>query len=226
MLSLELTKQLDMKPITATFLHISDAMAREQLSAIRGQCPPSAPTTTPLANHGLNNQNVAGKHKSTSRRNERERNRVKHINSTFSVLRQHLPASHRCAAKMSKVDTLRNAINYIKQLQDMLSTSSPPSSSSSPSSLTSSSAASAGKENYLNSDTLRHRESVHEYNNDTSPSRSVDSQDEFQEDAGYPASVSSFASTASSLLDPTESFPVSENTEVQIMQKYYTAEWL
>lgn len=54
-----------------------------------------------------------------ARRNERERNRVKHINSTFATLRQHIP----CAAKnkkMSKVETLRSAIKYINHLQHIL----------------------------------------------------------------------------------------------------------
>ncbi len=56
---------------------------------------------------------------SVARRNERERNRVKHINTTFATLRQHIP----CAAKtkkLSKVDTLRSAIKYIKHLQQIL----------------------------------------------------------------------------------------------------------
>ena len=54
-----------------------------------------------------------------ARRNERERNRVKHINGTFSTLRQHLP----CGAKnkkMSKVETLRSAIRYINHLRQIL----------------------------------------------------------------------------------------------------------
>lgn len=54
-----------------------------------------------------------------ARRNERERNRVKHINTTFATLRQHLPTSGK-SKKMSKVDTLRSAIRYIKHLQQIL----------------------------------------------------------------------------------------------------------
>ena len=58
----------------------------------------------------------------TTRRNARERNRVKTINSTFAKLREHLPQSirGRKTRKMSKVDTLRAAIEYISCLQDLL----------------------------------------------------------------------------------------------------------
>lgn len=55
---------------------------------------------------------------SVARRNERERNRVRFINKTFSRLRQHLPCSEK--KKLSKVDTLRTAIRYIKHLQHIL----------------------------------------------------------------------------------------------------------
>ena len=44
-----------------------------------------------------------------AKRNERERNRVKHINGTFSTLKQHLPWAQK-NKKMSKVETLRSAI--------------------------------------------------------------------------------------------------------------------
>ena len=56
---------------------------------------------------------------SVARRNERERNRVKHINSTFLTLRDHLPMNGK-NKKMSKVDTLHTAIKYIKYLQQVL----------------------------------------------------------------------------------------------------------
>lgn len=57
-----------------------------------------------------------------SRRNERERNRVRYLNFTFDILRQHLPGkgSKGKAKKMSKVDTLRGAIDYIHDLQLLL----------------------------------------------------------------------------------------------------------
>jgi len=62
---------------------------------------------------------------SVARRNERERNRVSLINRTFEILRDQLPASlwgHRNLAKVSKVETLRAAIGYIRTLEDLLAT--------------------------------------------------------------------------------------------------------
>ncbi|KAK2174431.1 hypothetical protein NP493_803g00016 [Ridgeia piscesae] len=56
----------------------------------------------------------------TSKRNERERNRVRHINSTFGVLQRHLPGSTGKTKKLSKVDTLHAAVKYIKYLQGIL----------------------------------------------------------------------------------------------------------
>ncbi len=63
-----------------------------------------------------------------SRRNARERNRVRFLNMTFEVLRQHLPL-HKGGVqkgknkKLSKVDTLRGAIGYIRELQELLENS-------------------------------------------------------------------------------------------------------
>ncbi|KAG8240260.1 hypothetical protein J437_LFUL016624 [Ladona fulva] len=80
---------------------------------------------------------------SVARRNARERNRVKQVNNGFATLRQHIPpaliaaaaaersaspserSSGRCgssaaAKKMSKVETLRCAVEYIRSLQDLL----------------------------------------------------------------------------------------------------------
>jgi len=58
-----------------------------------------------------------------ARRNERERKRVSLINRTFETLRDQLPVSlwgHRNLAKVSKVETLRAAIGYIRTLEDLL----------------------------------------------------------------------------------------------------------
>lgn len=56
---------------------------------------------------------------SVARRNERERNRVKMVNNGFAVLRQHVPNGGK-NKKMSKVETLRSAVEYIRQLQKLL----------------------------------------------------------------------------------------------------------
>ncbi|CAL8260490.1 unnamed protein product [Merluccius merluccius] len=54
-----------------------------------------------------------------ARRNERERNRVKQVNAGFQTLRQHVP-SGAANKKMSKVETLRSAVEYIRALQQLL----------------------------------------------------------------------------------------------------------
>ena len=70
---------------------------------------------------------VTGKKKGTkgslgasgARRNERERNRVKQVNLGFDKLREHVPQG-RQNKKLSKVDTLKAAVSYIQQLQQIL----------------------------------------------------------------------------------------------------------
>ncbi|KAI5634336.1 helix-loop-helix DNA-binding domain-containing protein [Phthorimaea operculella] len=65
---------------------------------------------------------------SVARRNARERNRVKQVNNGFAALRQHIPSAVASALaggrgasrKLSKVDTLRLAVEYIKSLKRLL----------------------------------------------------------------------------------------------------------
>ena len=52
-----------------------------------------------------------------SRRNARERNRVKQVNNGFSTLRTHIP---HLKNKTSKVDTLRAAVDYIRALRNLM----------------------------------------------------------------------------------------------------------
>ncbi|XP_021030028.1 achaete-scute homolog 4 [Mus caroli] len=52
-------------------------------------------------------------------RNERERQRVRCVNEGYARLRQHLPREL-AGQRLSKVETLRAAISYIKQLQELL----------------------------------------------------------------------------------------------------------
>jgi len=73
-----------------------------------------------------------------ARRNARERNRVKQVNNGFAALRQHIPdeiaeifekgspkpASVAAAKKLSKVETLRMAVEYIRHLEEMLNNES------------------------------------------------------------------------------------------------------
>ncbi|XP_043189193.1 achaete-scute homolog 1-like [Amphibalanus amphitrite] len=53
------------------------------------------------------------------RRNARERNRVKQVNHGFTALRNHIPGAAK-NKKLSKVDTLRRAMEYIQSLQRQL----------------------------------------------------------------------------------------------------------
>ena len=55
----------------------------------------------------------------TTKRNQRERNRVKTVNDGFEVLRSHIPSA-KAAKKMSKVIILSHAVEYIQHLQSML----------------------------------------------------------------------------------------------------------
>ncbi|XP_035219022.1 achaete-scute homolog 1a-like [Stegodyphus dumicola] len=79
------------------------------------------------SNQSLKNKRrpVQGLHRGSAapavaRRNERERNRVRQVNLGFATLRQHVPNGAK-SKKMSKVETLRSAVQYIKQLQQLLS---------------------------------------------------------------------------------------------------------
>ena len=53
------------------------------------------------------------------KRNERERQRVRCVNEGYARLRDHLPREV-ADKRLSKVETLRAAIGYIKQLQEVL----------------------------------------------------------------------------------------------------------
>ncbi|KAF5303567.1 hypothetical protein FQR65_LT08168 [Abscondita terminalis] len=72
---------------------------------------------------------------SVARRNARERNRVKQVNNGFAALRQHIPSTvlssyspqsantstgRGANKKLSKVETLKMAVEYIRSLQQML----------------------------------------------------------------------------------------------------------
>ncbi|XP_028925531.1 achaete-scute homolog 5 [Ornithorhynchus anatinus] len=57
------------------------------------------------------------------KRNERERQRVKCVNEGYARLRGHLPGTV-SEKRLSKVETLRAAVRYIKYLQDLLNRAS------------------------------------------------------------------------------------------------------
>lgn len=55
-----------------------------------------------------------------SKRNARERSRIKTVNSAFDDLRNHVPSGRVSGKKISKVETLKSAIEYIKALQNIV----------------------------------------------------------------------------------------------------------
>lgn len=61
----------------------------------------------------------SGPSSAVSRRNARERKRVRLVNLGFSTLRERVPPGTK-NKKLSKVETLRAAIEYIRQLQQVL----------------------------------------------------------------------------------------------------------
>lgn len=89
----------------------------------------SSSSSSSSSSHSTSPYNV-DQSQSVQRRNARERNRVKQVNNSFARLRQHIPQSiiadltkgggrgpHK---KISKVDTLRIAVEYIRRLQDLV----------------------------------------------------------------------------------------------------------
>ncbi|KAK7108079.1 achaete-scute homolog 4-like [Littorina saxatilis] len=58
------------------------------------------------------------------KRNERERERVRGVNDGYERLKDHLPFGGK-EKRISKVETLRAAIDYIKQLQELLDETPP-----------------------------------------------------------------------------------------------------
>ena len=86
----------------------------------------SSPSSSPKASRHRARcrtpQCLKKEHASILRRNERERNRVKLVSDGFATLRKHIPTTP-ANKKMSKVETLRTAIEYIKHLQRVLNES-------------------------------------------------------------------------------------------------------
>ena len=60
-----------------------------------------------------------------SRRNARERNRVQSVNHGFDMLKRHIPTAA-SVKKMSKVNILSHAVNYIEALTSLLRETPPP----------------------------------------------------------------------------------------------------
>lgn len=101
-------------------LIVSKSNSASNTTSSTAVLPPYDPSR--LKKHGKNGQPPPV---AVARRNARERNRVKQVNNGFATLRQHIP-SHIAAGygdrgkKLSKVETLRMAVEYIRGLQRLL----------------------------------------------------------------------------------------------------------
>ncbi|XP_041034042.1 achaete-scute homolog 1-like [Carcharodon carcharias] len=80
----------------------------------RRVCPPACP---PPRRRPY--QAPGGLSTTSLRRNERERNRVRLVNLGFANLQRHVP-QRGPGKRMSKVDTLRSAVEYIQMLEVLL----------------------------------------------------------------------------------------------------------
>ncbi|RDD43744.1 Achaete-scute-like protein 5 [Trichoplax sp. H2] len=81
-----------------------------------------------INHHGIMHRRKEKEPEMVERRNERERMRVRLVNDAFKLLRSHIPVDPR-QKKLSKVNTLRLAIQYIKYLQRLIETNPQPQSS-------------------------------------------------------------------------------------------------
>lgn len=97
----------------------------DQLNRVSSTISNSKKTKMSYAQMGY----TAAQPASVQRRNARERNRVKQVNMGFANLRQHIPSDvitnlsnggRGASKKLSKVDTLRLAVEYIRSLKGLI----------------------------------------------------------------------------------------------------------
>ncbi|XP_014229969.1 CAR1 transcription factor-like [Trichogramma pretiosum] len=93
---------------------------KRKIADVDEPLPPYDPAR--LKKHGKNGQPPPI---AVAKRNARERNRVKQVNNGFATLRQHIPSQLSQTygdrgKKLSKVETLRMAVEYIRGLQKLL----------------------------------------------------------------------------------------------------------
>lgn len=87
---------------------------------LRGPGPGILPYLTPFHHHGhFSVYECPFEPAFIQKRNERERQRVKCVNQGYAKLRDHLPGQS-ADKRLSKVETLRAAIRYIKYLQGLV----------------------------------------------------------------------------------------------------------
>ena len=103
-------------PIKPQLMPVQQTIGKYRKKQLHGAKPYNLSSGEQLTRSQLKSGN------SISRRNERERRRVRNVNNGFQELRKRIPQGEK---KMSKVETLRTAVQYIKDLQDMLNGPNP-----------------------------------------------------------------------------------------------------
>ncbi|KAH7938931.1 achaete-scute homolog 2 [Rhipicephalus sanguineus] len=98
-----------------THHHQHDVVHSAESRHHSNQCPPASPKPARMTSCVAA---AAPYTVAVARRNERERNRVRLVNHGFNALRQHVPQTGQ--KKLSKVETLRSAVEYIRELQQLL----------------------------------------------------------------------------------------------------------
>lgn len=95
--------------------HLNQPYQRAGVSAMYSQSSGSSSTGS---DHSMNIINLE---QYISKRNERERSRVRNVNDAFDNLKNSLPLeTEKLSKRMSKVEILRTAIGYIRNLEDVL----------------------------------------------------------------------------------------------------------
>lgn len=107
--------------VSQQLLFCSSSIDTTGLTLYRGPAPTLLPYLTQFTNrHGhLTVYECPYEPAFIQKRNERERQRVKCVNQGYAKLRQHLPGQN-ADKRLSKVETLRAAISYIKYLQSLV----------------------------------------------------------------------------------------------------------
>uniref|UniRef100_A0A3P8X468 BHLH domain-containing protein n=1 Tax=Cynoglossus semilaevis TaxID=244447 RepID=A0A3P8X468_CYNSE len=111
--------------VSQQLLFCSSSIDTTGLTLYRGPAPTLLPYLTQFTNrHGhLTVYECPYEPAFIQKRNERERQRVKCVNQGYAKLRQHLPGQN-ADKRLSKVETLRAAISYIKYLQSLVRSAS------------------------------------------------------------------------------------------------------
>ncbi|XP_046867284.1 achaete-scute complex protein T8 [Drosophila willistoni] len=132
-------RQTAVKPlITKSTVHLLEQLGANKLTATT-TLTTTTTTSSPTAATTMGTPGRKGLPlpQAVARRNARERNRVKQVNNGFAALRERIPeevseafeaqgAGRGASKKLSKVETLRMAVEYIRSLERLLGFDFPP----------------------------------------------------------------------------------------------------